>query len=407
MNQGKNIEELFKERLLEYEITPPAWSTFDQKYQKYLKKKRTTQLIAGSTIIVTTLAIIGLLLSRPEKKPHIQPAITSLTTSETISQYPKKDKTVKFSRPSSAPKSNPHTTQAQTTTSTTPQHKNIAKAPNTNTPQKTTSTIPAISSPSDSTPPISELPPPSNTTNSFSYHIDAFTGCAPFTTTIHISSNNLKEVFAFLGNQTIDLTQNQEITIQKPGTYFITLNVKFKDNTTAQYQVATPLTVYPKPQAQIRFIDNSFVEINTTACKKTDVILDNATSYGNRNHIDVSDLIPGHHNLSVIVTNKGCSDTIHTEFFKKEPITLFMPNVFTPNGDGMNDEFKPVFNKMPESYKLIIFDKLGKVVFVSTDPAKGWKGQNAIPGLYVWKVIYTNESGKNIEKNGNVTLLKN
>ena len=52
---------------------------------------------------------------------------------------------------------------------------------------------------------------------------------------------------------------------------------------------------------------------------------------------------------------------------------LRVPNVFTPNGDGKNDEFRVAFRSLRE-YHIWIYNRWGKLVYESSDPAKGWDG---------------------------------
>lgn len=57
--------------------------------------------------------------------------------------------------------------------------------------------------------------------------------------------------------------------------------------------------------------------------------------------------------------------------------TYSLPNVFTPDGDGVNDLWRPMQNKFVQSIDLQIFDIWGNVVFTSTDPQIRWNGANA------------------------------
>ncbi len=52
---------------------------------------------------------------------------------------------------------------------------------------------------------------------------------------------------------------------------------------------------------------------------------------------------------------------------------LLVPNVFTPNGDGMNDEFRVLYRSLRE-YHIWVYNRWGKLVYESTDPSKGWDG---------------------------------
>ncbi|MBC7923603.1 MAG: gliding motility-associated C-terminal domain-containing protein, partial [Ferruginibacter sp.] len=70
-----------------------------------------------------------------------------------------------------------------------------------------------------------------------------------------------------------------------------------------------------------------------------------------------------------------------------------MPNAFTPNGDGLNDAFRPVLVAY-NTYLLRVFNRWGQEVFRSENPEKGWDGKRNDGKLfgedtYVYKIIYT------------------
>ncbi|MCX6245029.1 MAG: gliding motility-associated C-terminal domain-containing protein [Bacteroidetes bacterium] len=99
----------------------------------------------------------------------------------------------------------------------------------------------------------------------------------------------------------------------------------------------------------------------------------------------------------VTVTDSlGCkaSDTV---LLKVCDASLFMPNAFTPDGDGLNDEFRPVSELDGVSaYSMIVFNRWGQEVFSSDDIQKGWNGtvggKPAETGTYVYTVSYQTTS---------------
>jgi gliding motility-associated-like protein len=96
-------------------------------------------------------------------------------------------------------------------------------------------------------------------------------------------------------------------------------------------------------------------------------------------------------------------------------IRMFVPNVFSPNRDGINDVFQPTFSKPGaiETYRLQIFDRWGNLMFESQDPAVGWDGQSndkvLNPGVYVWRIEWQSSAcaGSTIvEESGSISLLR-
>lgn len=88
---------------------------------------------------------------------------------------------------------------------------------------------------------------------------------------------------------------------------------------------------------------------------------------------------------------------------------ITVPNAFTPNNDGRNDTFKPVFTLLPEKYLMVIYDRYGIIVFQSEDPSLGWDGrvnggEMAIEGVYVYHIQYTSYNGTAAKETGQLTL---
>lgn len=92
---------------------------------------------------------------------------------------------------------------------------------------------------------------------------------------------------------------------------------------------------------------------------------------------------------------------------------IYVPNAFTPNGDGLNDVFLPKAAEEPKEYKLYIFEPSGAMIFYSDDFSKGWDGKvthNGIEttkeGLYMWKIEVKNSKGEKEVRMGYVNLLR-
>jgi gliding motility-associated-like protein len=69
---------------------------------------------------------------------------------------------------------------------------------------------------------------------------------------------------------------------------------------------------------------------------------------------------------------------------------LWIPNSFTPNGDGLNDIFKPETLAEIEDYTMLIFNRWGQLIFESKDINKGWdgkyKGKQVESGVYTYRI---------------------
>lgn len=105
------------------------------------------------------------------------------------------------------------------------------------------------------------------------------------------------------------------------------------------------------------------------------------------------------------------SSSIGVDLELMELCGLLFPNAFTPNGDGLNDVFKPRANEAfgPIDCSWSIYDRTGNLVFVTSNITEGWDGTyNGNPlsvGVYVWLCNGTCGSGP-FAAHGNLTLLR-
>ena len=111
------------------------------------------------------------------------------------------------------------------------------------------------------------------------------------------------------------------------------------------------------------------------------------------------------------IDDKGCENSASKVIFAEDCSTFFMPNSFTPNGDGLNDIFVPVgdFGGILD-YQLYIYNRQGQLVFQSNEITKGWDGKyddEDVPGAaYAYIVSYKTVWGKEFSKRGTVTVIR-
>lgn len=115
----------------------------------------------------------------------------------------------------------------------------------------------------------------------------------------------------------------------------------------------------------------------------------------------------------VLMDNAGC-DSIVTLVVtlidcKEEPCLLSFPNIFTPNGDGLNDRFDLTpTNCSPEGFSLTVFSRWGSAVFTSDNATREWRGDcggsDCPTGVYYYVAIFEDEHGNPERKAGYVHL---
>jgi gliding motility-associated-like protein len=118
----------------------------------------------------------------------------------------------------------------------------------------------------------------------------------------------------------------------------------------------------------------------------------------------------------LFVTRKGANSNCEKSLTKRVSIGSkkdHFPNAFTPNGDGANDVFKPVFDCPPLTMHFVIYNRWGKKVFETNDPNGGWEGSaggaDATSDVYAWTLEYVVEFNgiqQQINEKGEVTLLR-
>jgi gliding motility-associated-like protein len=120
------------------------------------------------------------------------------------------------------------------------------------------------------------------------------------------------------------------------------------------------------------------------------------------------------HNVTLKAINEyGCYDTTTKEL--NPPLVAFIPNAFTPNGDGLNDVFELNGGGIRSSeniqkFNIAIFDRWGTEIFFSNDPNFKWdgidqnNGQKVSVGVYPFKLTIEGYGTQKIEMTGSITI---
>jgi gliding motility-associated-like protein len=115
---------------------------------------------------------------------------------------------------------------------------------------------------------------------------------------------------------------------------------------------------------------------------------------------------------SLVASNTiGCTDTSFREILVRPEMVLFAANAFSPNGDGKNETFS-LSSTSVAGFSIVIFNRWGEKVFVSTNPWEEWNGTfrntgaSSPPGVYYWVAEATDEYGNSQAFHGSVTLLR-
>jgi len=110
------------------------------------------------------------------------------------------------------------------------------------------------------------------------------------------------------------------------------------------------------------------------------------------------------------VTPEGCAATGAVKVTVYKGPDIYIPNAFTPNGDGHNDVLKITAPGLKKLLYFTVFNRWGQEVFRTTDPGMGWngclKGNPLDAGTFVCMVEAIDYTGKVIQRKGTVLLIR-
>lgn len=126
---------------------------------------------------------------------------------------------------------------------------------------------------------------------------------------------------------------------------------------------------------------------------------------------DYTFLDSGNHEVMLIVKDQfNCADTI-VQIVRVVPlVNVFVPNVFSPNGDRINDEFRVYATCDIENFNLKVFDRWGSIVYNSNDYRESWDGffnyeESVKSSVFVWLLEYKID-GETYRETGDVTVIR-
>ncbi|NVO02491.1 MAG: gliding motility-associated C-terminal domain-containing protein, partial [Bacteroidetes bacterium] len=107
----------------------------------------------------------------------------------------------------------------------------------------------------------------------------------------------------------------------------------------------------------------------------------------------------------------GCMDTASQIVHILPEYSFYVPNTFTPDGNGTNDHFFPKGTQFSNTDNIMyIFDRWGEMIFTTKDLNEGWdgtyKGAKVQVGVYVWRIITTDWEGNKRNYMGHVNVIR-
>lgn len=252
---------------------------------------------------------------------------------------------------------------------------------------------------------VAQLPQPS-------LAVDASAGCAPHCVTFTAGP---PDMVSYVFDPGDGGGGGPDHCYGAAGSYAVSVTVTDQAGCTATASVPDLVQVWPVPQAGFDAPD--IVIINELPLRLVD-----ASSGGTQWTwtVDGGEVLePGASPLvdlpgvgcftitQVLGNAEGCADTARAEVCVENEFSLFVPNAFTPDGNGVNDVFGVVTSvNAPQDFRLEVFDRWGGLVFSADTPGRPWTGENVPVGVYAWRLSLRDSEGKLRDARGHVTLIR-
>jgi gliding motility-associated-like protein len=209
-----------------------------------------------------------------------------------------------------------------------------------------------------------------------------------------------------------------------PGNYNVQFNYTDGIGCKAAPVKTSLVSVYDLPKVNFSLPNEIYIsDPQIQIINLTSVLNDNIYLWQIGTLSQSSDLSPvvtfpkiGKYQVTLTATSlHGCTDNLTKTIEVKNNFSIFIPNSFTPNFDGLNDYFVPVYTKEGidlKSFDMEIFDRWGHSLYHTKDITKGWdgsvqnKGEPLQEGVYIYKIRYKDMDGNAYEKMGEISLLK-
>jgi gliding motility-associated-like protein len=252
-------------------------------------------------------------------------------------------------------------------------------------------------------------------------------GCTPltisFTEKTTIDNGEINQYYWDFGDGNSSISPNPTHTYEKSGIYTVRLKVWAKDGSVDEIVKKNLIHSHIVPKAK-------FEAVPKTVIVNTNVIFDDRSSqlsaqtkyqwdfgddlgYSSEKSPSYVYRQTGDYEVSLKLTNEyGCRDEAYRTVAVINDIKVFVPNSFSPNGDGQNDTFKLSATGI-SSFYLGISNRKGELVYQSDDyKTHGWDGKirgknpDIIPQVFVYVLKVKGLNGREFEKKGTITIIK-
>jgi len=224
--------------------------------------------------------------------------------------------------------------------------------------------------------------------------------------------------------------KNALLTFSTPGTYDVFLQVVNYKMCSDKTNALSHVVILPKPQANFSVTPyevNMLTPTVTVSSSPVDADTCFMRMYNEKGELvyeprfcDFTYDIPTTGNnkfVQYVTATNGCKDTLEQIVYVKPEYFVWIPNAFTINGDGLNEEFKVYYSWAIPDFNFYIFDRWGQELFHGQGDGRSvtWDGKTKNGdfhpiGVYVWMYTYTKpvrgDMKEVVKEVGTVTIIR-
>lgn len=268
-----------------------------------------------------------------------------------------------------------------------------------------------------------------NSLPTISFTSDKTTGCYPLLVTFTNTSLNTSTCFWQFGDGSTSSNSCGPIShvYNQAGCFDVTFIGTSMNGCVASSSIPSMICTDAPPVASFTATPNPISVINSEVMFVNSSIGAAYYSWDFGDYVTSTQVNPQHDylnvedgSISVVLiaeSSFGCKDTARLVLSVEEKLVYFVPNTFTPNSDGFNAGFKPVFTSGydPFDFEMIIFNRWGEQIFETHDSNYGWSGNYGVgsnqnecqDGVYTYNITFKSSiNGERRVITGHVNLIR-
>lgn len=256
-----------------------------------------------------------------------------------------------------------------------------------------------------------------------SFTADVISGCEPLVVTFTNNTQNSQNCTWDFGDGSTEIGCQSIVHTFPEGLFDISLTVEDQNGCSTTETYVDFIDVIDRPIADFQWspesvtVEDTEVEFYNYSSGATDYewIIGNLgdTLISTNITFTFPEVPDATYPVTLVANNGTCDDQITHNITIQDILLFYVPNAFTPDGDGHNQYFKPIMTSGfdPYDYHLIIFNRWGEPVFESYNALVGWDGtydgKNAQDGVYIWRIEFKRKYLDDRETHtGHVNLLR-